>query len=94
MTKKKRLFKLLEAAIEEMESDSIQEIYGNGAKIKIHAMTQSFSTKSIIFECVIVLGETINESVLDRTLADYVVQDTLEYFFPEHQIKTIIRWDV
>lgn len=76
-----------------MESDSIQEIYGNGAKIKIHSMTQSFSTNSIIFEVVIVLGETINESVLDRTLADYVVQDVLEYFFPNFQIKTIVRWD-
>lgn len=93
MTKKKRFLRLLEVAIEEIYGESIREMYGNGSKIKIHNMNQSFSTKSIIFETIIVLGETINENVLDRTLADYVVQDSLQHFFPEYHIKTLIRWD-
>ncbi len=57
-------------------------------------MTQSFSSNLILFEVVVMLGETINESLMDDSLANVLIQDSLVYFFPEHQIKTYVRFDV
>jgi hypothetical protein len=57
-------------------------------------MTDSYSTKSVLFEIVIVLGTTINESMMDKTLATILIQDALVYFFPDQNVKTYIRFDV
>jgi hypothetical protein len=57
-------------------------------------MNHSYSTKSILFEIVIVLGTTINESMMDKTLANILIQDALVYFFPDQNVKTYVRFDV
>ena len=78
----------------DFQGKAVQEIYGNGSKIKVHSMTDSYSTKLVIFEIVVVLGETINESVMDKSLAEILIQDALIYFFPDQNIKTYVRFDV
>jgi uncharacterized protein YpmS len=92
--KKQRLFRLIENYINDFQGESVQKIYGVGSKIKVHTMTQSFSTNILLFEVVVILGETINESVMDDSLANVLIQDSLVYFFPECQIKTYVRFDV
>jgi uncharacterized protein YpmS len=94
LDKKQRLFRLIENYINDFQGESVQKIYGEGSKIKVHSMTQSFSTNILLFEVVVVLGETINESVMDDSLANVLIQDSLVYFFPECQIKTYVRFDV
>jgi hypothetical protein len=78
----------------DFQGDAVQEMYGDGARIKVHSMTDSYSTKSVLFEIVIILGTTINESMMDKTLATILIQDALVYFFPDQNVKTYIRFDV
>jgi len=92
--KKSRLFRLIEHYINDYQKESVEEMYGVGTKIKIHSMSESYTNRTILFEIVILLGQTISESVMDRKLADILVQDALIYFFPDHHIKTYVRWDV
>ncbi len=94
LDKKRRFFRLIETYINDFRKDSIEEMYGVGTKIKIHSMSESVSQNAILFEVVIVLGNTISEEVMDRKLADILVQDALTYFFPNQSIKTYVRWDV
>jgi hypothetical protein len=94
LDKKQRLFRLIENYINDFQGESVQKIYGEGSKIKVHSMTQSFSSNFLLFEVVVMLGETINESVMDDSLANVLIQDSLVYFFPECQIKTYVRFDV
>jgi hypothetical protein len=94
LDKKRRFFRLIETYINDFRKESIEEMYGVGTKIKIHSMAESASQKSLLFEVVIVLGNTISEEVMDRKLADILVQDALTYFFPDQSIKTYVRWDV
>ena len=94
LDKKRRLFRLIESHINDYNSEVVETCYGKGARIKIHSMTESITHKSILFEVVIVLGDTISEQVMDRTLADILIQDALVYFFPDQNIKTYVRWDV
>ena len=92
--KKQRLFRLIESYLNEFKGDAVEEVYGKGTKIKIHTITFGVTSKSVTLESVILLGETINESVMNRTLADILIQDALIYFFPDYHIKTYVRFDV
>ena len=92
--KKRRLFRLIENYMNDFQKEAVESVYGKGTYIRIHSMTESYSTKSLLFEVVIVLGDTITEETMDRTLADILIQDALVYFFPDQNIKTYVRWDV
>ena len=69
-------------------------MYGKNSRIKIHDINYSTNTNSLLLEAVIVLGDVINEEVMDRKLADILIQDALIYFYPETSIKTYVRFDV
>jgi hypothetical protein len=44
---------------------------------------------------IIVLGDTINESVIDTNLAEVLLEDALVYFYPEvKKISCMVRFDV
>ena len=94
LDKKQRLFRLIESYMNDYQGDAVQKMYGDGSRIKVHSMNHSYSEKSILFEIVIVLGNTINESVMDKTLANILIQDALVYFFPDQKVKTYVRFDV
>jgi hypothetical protein len=94
LDKKRRLFRLIESYINDYQKDAVEEMYGVGTKIKIHNMSESSSQKAILFEAIIILGDTITEQVMDRKLADILIQDAMVYFFPNQSIKTYVRWDV
>jgi hypothetical protein len=93
MEPKKRLFRLIEVYLNEYRKNAVEEIYGKGTKIKIHTINHSISTKSLLIEAVIYLGDIITEEVMDRELADVIIREALDYFYPECSIKTMIRWD-
>ena len=94
LDKKRRLYRLIEYYINDYKGYAVQEMYGVGTKIKIHDMNFGVTSKSVLIEAVIILGETINEQTMDRELADVLVQDALVYFFNDYSIKTYIRFDV
>lgn len=68
-------------------------MYGKGTKIEVRNINPSISSNSITVEVMIILGEVINEEVLDSSLTPYLIQDILELIFPDVMTKTIISWD-
>lgn len=70
-------------------------MYGEGSKIKIHNWSHNNKGDTFLFELVIVLGDVISESVMDKTMAEVLLKNALIYFYPETQnIKCIVRFDV
>lgn len=94
MDKKRRLYRLIEHYINVTKAPIIKEAYGETSKIKIHNISFSTQQKSVLIEAVIVLGDEINEEVLDRSFADYLINDAIPLFFNDVSVKTMIRWDV
>jgi len=92
--KKRRMCRLIESYVNEFKGYAVREMYGEGTKIKIHNLNFVNSDKSVMVEAIIVLGDTINEDVLDRKLADYLIQDAMTYIFPDLSTKCMVRWDV
>jgi hypothetical protein len=68
-------------------------MYGPNSFIKIHTLSESVRTNSLLFEVVVVLGDVITEDVLDKTLAEVLVRNALVHFYPEQIIKTYVRFD-
>lgn len=94
MDNKRRIYRLIEAYLNEFKGELVESIYGNKSRIKVHTVTFGVSDNSVLVELVVVLGGTINEDTLDSSLAEILIQEALVYFFPEKTIKTLIRWDV
>ena len=93
--KKQRFFRLIESYINDYQKDAVELMYGEGAKIKIHSWTYNGKGDTFLFELVFILGETINEQVMDKTMAEVLLKDSLVYFYPEiEKIKCMVRFDV
>jgi len=69
-------------------------MYGKTSYIKVHTVTFGISDNSVLVELVVILGDVINEEVLDTSLAEVLIKDALIYFWPEKKISTLVRWDV
>jgi hypothetical protein len=72
----------------------VESIYGKTSYIKVHTVTFGISDNSVLVELVVILGDVINEEVLDTSLAEVLIKDALIYFWPEKKISTLVRWDV
>jgi hypothetical protein len=94
MDNKRRLYRLIEKYINDFKKDAVEDIYGKNAYIKIHTINFGVTNNNILLEAIVILGDTINEEVMLNELAEILIQDSMTYFFPEHHIKTLIRFDV
>lgn len=92
--KKRRLYRLIENYINDFQGNAVQELYGKGSYIKIHNIDYSITERTILMEAIIILGDVITEEHMDRKLADILIQDALQYFYPECSVKTYVRFDV
>ena len=93
--KKRRFYRLLETYMNESRKEDVELMYGKDAKIKVHNWTHNVKGDQFIFELIIVLGETINESVMNTDLAEIVLEDALQFFYPEvTKICCMVRFDV
>lgn len=85
---------LLEKFINEGKKDVLETHYGKNTTVKIPNINFGITSKSLIVECVIVLGDMINEDVIERKYIDYLVNSACDYFFGGYSVKVMIRWDV
>jgi hypothetical protein len=93
--KKRRFYRLLESYINNSRKEDLELMYGKDSKIKIHNWTHNVKGDQFIFELIIVLGDTINESVMDTNFAEVLLEDALQYFYPEvTKICYMVRFDV
>jgi len=93
--KKQRFYRLLEAYMNDSRKEDLELMYGKGSKIKVHNWTHNTKGDTFIFELIVILGDTINESVIDTNLAEVLLEDALVYFYPEvKKISCMVRFDV
>ena len=93
--KKRRFFRLLESYINDYQKDAVELLYGKGSEIKIHNWGNNNKGDVLYFEIVIILGDTINESVMDKSMAEELLKNAMVYFYPEVQrVICMTRFDV
>ena len=93
-TKHSKLKKLFEKSLNNFQKDKIEIFYGVGTKVKIHTINYSITKNTIIIEAIIVLGEIINEEVMDSSMVEIMIKDFIPYVFSDiHEIHVMTRWD-
>jgi len=94
MMDKNRIIQILEHYINVLKKNEVELMYGKNSQIKIKSFDYSITSKSLYIEAKIVLRDIIDESVLDRSLADLLIQDSLVYIYDDVPVKVSIDYDV
>ena len=94
MDNKNSLIRILEFYINNHKNKEVELMYGTGSQIKIVSFEYSTNLKSLFVEAKIILGEEINESVLERSLADVLIVDAISYIYPNEPVKISVSYDV
>lgn len=94
MKDKERIIQILEHYMNVLKKNEVELMYGKNSTIRIKNFEYSITNKSLFLEAKIVLGDTIDESVLDRSLADLLIQDSIVYIFDDLPVKVSVEWDV
>jgi hypothetical protein len=94
MKDKERIIRILEHYINVLKKNEVELMYGKNSQIKIRGFDYRISNKSIYVEAKIILGDIIDESVLDRSLADLLIQDSIVYVYDDVPVKVSIDYDV
>jgi hypothetical protein len=93
--KKRRFYRLLEYYINDSRKEEVEVMYGKGSKIKVHNWTHNTKGDTFIFELIVILGDTINESVIDKNMAEALLKEALQFFYPEvKNVNCMVRFDV
>lgn len=85
--------KIFERYINKIRKEQLETWYGKGTQIKIHNIDASYTKKIVLIETKIVLGELINEDVMDRSVVDYLIKNVSDVLYPDYFTKTLITWD-
>lgn len=94
MGDKERVIRILEHYINVLKKNEVELIYGVNATVKIKSFEYSITNKSLFLEANIILGDIISEEMLDRSLADILIQDSIVYVYGDIPVKVSIAWDV
>jgi hypothetical protein len=84
----------LERGTNTMYGDIIEELYGNGSKIKVSVLDYSTSTKRPFAHITLYMGIITEETVSSTDLIELFVNDAWGYIEPNKKLDVIISVDV
>jgi hypothetical protein len=93
MDKMKRFYRLIELYLNDSNRESIEGFYGKGTVVKIKSISYSKKINIALVDAVIVLGELINEEVLETAPIELLIKESVKFFYPEYNVNTLISWD-
>lgn len=94
MKDRERIIRILEHYINVLKKNEVELMYGKNSIIRIKNLEYSITNKSLFLEGKIILGDIIDESVLDRSLADLLIQDSIVYVYGDLPVKLHIEYDI
>ena len=86
--------KLIERYINVARKTSLEEFYGKGSEVKITNLNFGVTPKSVVVSMTIKLGETINEDVMEKDMAELLLIQSFKFFLRGTEITTVVNWDV
>lgn len=93
--KKKRFYRLLEKYINGSRKEAVELIYGKGSRIEVYNWIHNIKGDTFLFEIIVHLGDTITESVIDTEMAEALLNEALQYFYPEvTNVNCMVRFEV
>jgi hypothetical protein len=78
------------------KEEAVDLMYGKGSRIEVHNWTHNIEGETFIFELIVHLGDTINESVIDTNYSRSIIERCLSNFsiLKLKNISCMVRFDV
>lgn len=93
MTKQK-IFCTIERMINEHRKSELCEFYGKNSILNVKTIGYSTNRKSLYVEAHITIGDDFSDEILDTSMAEVLIGDSLKYIYPNVGVSYIITWDV
>jgi hypothetical protein len=95
MKKRHKFCRVIEIFINETRRDVMDYMFGIDSKISIKNIDYSFTSKMIYIDAVIILGETIDELMLDSSeVVSELIKESMEYISPHDKLAITVSFDV
>lgn len=93
MDNRRRYYKLIENYINKKNKSNFEEFYGAGSHFSIKSITFGITNQTILIDCVITLGDVINEDVLNDSMIQALIVEIVTFIYPKLKIQIVVGWD-
>lgn len=93
MQTKDKVFHLIENYVNNFRYKELSEFYGKGTKVQIRTIGYSTNNKSLYVESHLTIGEDFFDEIIDTSLVEILISDSLKYLYPNIGINYIITFD-
>jgi hypothetical protein len=95
MDRKQRLFRLIETHVNDYNKGGMEGFYGVGTKLKVKDINYITTTKSLLIDSTLTVGDIVDEFSLYPEVAENFLYNAAIYFFSSDiQFSFTIKIDV
>jgi hypothetical protein len=85
---------VLEKLLNVLEKDYIQTFYGEGTYLKIRDIVFSPVKNKCMVDCVVILGDTIDMTVLEEDMTRLLVLNMMDKLVMNYHVSVMVSYDV
>lgn len=94
LTKKRRLANIYEKFLKNSHKKYVEEFFGPNSRIEIRDLIFSPVKKVCLVDCVVYLGNELNESYMDDEYVRHIIYKISEKVLHEYSINVMVTYDV
>lgn len=94
MDVKENIKNLIEEMINGVYKNELEQMYGNNSVFSIRDIGYSPSSKTLYIDSKIILGDVINESVMDSEMITLLLSDGIKFFYNDVNLSLTVSFDV
>lgn len=92
--RKQRIFRLIEAHVNDYNKHRLEEFYGVGSKLELKDINYITTSKSLLIDAHLTVGDIIDEFSLYTDVAENLLYEAVIYFFSSNiKFSFIIKID-
>lgn len=85
---------LIESLINDTKREVFESMYGINSKFQVRDIGYSDRNKILYIDAKIILGDTIDESVIDPEMINFLILDNIKYIYNDVNLNLTISFDV
>lgn len=94
MDTKSAIKNLIESLINDTKREVFESMYGINSKFQVRDIGYSDRNKILYIDAKIILGDTIDESVIDPEMINFLILDNIKYIYNDVNLNLTISFDV
>jgi hypothetical protein len=94
MDNRRKIYRIIERHVNKKNKESLESFYGKNTKIKVKHINFGITSKSVIIDCVVKLGDEISEEILISDMVDALVKEIAFFIYPDLKIYIQVTWDI